>query len=91
MRMVIVPLEEQALVAKFGDEHWARRIAGLHKTWKGNVAGVEVRSRDPDASDAGRFGERASELERHLHSAGRSLRIFGGGRAHSHCRPAHGN
>ena len=33
--------------------------------------GVEVRSRDPDASDASRLGERANELERHLHGAGR--------------------
>ncbi len=53
--------------------------------------GVEVRSRDSDASDAGRFGERANELERHLHGAGPSLCTFCGGRAHSRDRPAHGN
>ena len=51
--------------------------------------GVEVRSRDPDASDARRLGERANELERHLHGAGRSLRIPCGGRTRSRCRPAH--
>ena len=51
--------------------------------------GVEVRSRDPDASDASRLGERANELERHLHGAGRSLRIPCGGRTRSRCRPAH--
>ena len=51
--------------------------------------GVEVRSRDPDASDASRLGERANELERHLHGAGRSLRIPCGGRTRSQCRPAH--
>ena len=51
--------------------------------------GVDVRSRDPDASDASRRGERANELERHLHGAGRSLRIPCGGRTRSRCRPAH--
>ena len=51
--------------------------------------GVDVRSRDPDASDASRLGERANELERHLHGAGRSLRIPCGGRTRSRCRPAH--
>ena len=53
--------------------------------------GVDVRSRDPDASDASRLGERANELERHLHGAGRSLRIPCGGRTRSRCRPAHAN
>ena len=51
--------------------------------------GVDVRSRDPDASDASRLGERANELERHLHGAGRALRIPCGGRTRSRCRPAH--
>ena len=53
--------------------------------------GVAVRSRDPDASDASRLGERANELERHLHGAGRALRIPCGGRTRSRCRPAHAN
>ena len=51
--------------------------------------GVAVRSRDPDASDASRLGDRANELERHLHGAGRSLRIPCSGRTRSRCRPAH--
>ena len=51
--------------------------------------GVAVRSRDPDASDASRLGERANELERHRHGAGRSLRIPCGGRTRSRCRPVH--
>ena len=51
--------------------------------------GVDVRSRDPDASDASRLGERANALERHLHGAGRALRIPCGGRTRSRCRPAH--
>ena len=53
--------------------------------------GVDVRSRDPAASDASRLGERANELERHLHGAGRSPRIPCGGRTRSRCRPAHAN
>ena len=44
-----------------------------------------------DASDARRLGERTNELERHLHGAGRSLRIPCGGRTRSRCRPAHAN
>ena len=44
---------------------------------------------NPDASDARRLGERANALERHLHGAGRALRIPCGGRTRSRCRPAH--
>ena len=61
------------------------RMTGEHgRTWKPHQY-----PRDPDASDASRLGERANELERHLHGAGRSLRIPCGGRTRSRCRPAH--
>ncbi len=66
----------------------ARRPLALLLQFHPAAQGVEVRSRDPDASDASRLGERANELERHLHGAGRSLRIPCGGRTRSRCRPA---
>ena len=69
----------------------ARRPLALLLQFHPAAQGVEVRSRDPDASDARRLGERANELERHLHGAGRSLRIPCGGRTRSRCRPAHAN
>ena len=69
----------------------ARRPLALLLQFHPAAQGVEVRSRDPDASDASRLGERANELERHLHGAGRSLRIPCGGRTRSRCRPAHAN
>ena len=67
----------------------ARRPLALLLPCHPAAQGVEVRSRDPDASDARRLGERTNELERHLHGAGRSLRIPCGGRTRSRCRPAH--
>ena len=66
----------------------ARRPLALLLQCHPAAPGVAVRSRDPDASDARRLGERANELERHLHGAGRSLRIPCGGRTRSRCRPA---
>ena len=52
---------------------------------------LEVRPRDQNASDAGRFGEHTTELERHLHGA-RSLSSYScGGHAFFRDRPAHRN
>ena len=48
----------------------------------------EVRARDQDASDAGRGGQHATELERHLHGARSLSTLLCGGRAHSRDRPA---
>ena len=47
----------------------ARRTLALPLQLHPAAQGVEVRSRDPDACDAGRAGERADELARHLHGA----------------------
>ena len=69
----------------------ARRPLALPLPFHPAAQGVAVRSRDPDARDAGRLGERANELERHLHGAGPSVRNSCGGRAHSRDRPAHRN
>ena len=46
-----------------------RRTLALLLQFYPAAPGLEVRSRDPDASDAGRFGERANELDQHLHGA----------------------
>ena len=67
----------------------ARRPLALLLQCHPAAQGVEGRSRNPDASAASRLGERANELERHLHGAGRALRIPCGGRTRSRCRPAH--
>ena len=69
----------------------ARRPLALLLQCHPAAQGVAVRSRDPDASAASRLGERANELERHRHGAGRSLRMPCGGRTRSRCCPAHAN
>ena len=82
---------------KCGPNHLTRK--GLHATTpRGALAvslqlrtaaqGVEVRARDQDASDAGRGGQHATELERHLHGARSLSTLLCGGRAHSRDRPA---
>ena len=51
---------------------------------------VVVRARDPDASDAGRFGEQAIGLERRLHGVRPPSACCCGARARCRDRPAHG-
>ena len=70
---------------------YLRRRSPCHARGADQLRGHVERPKDQDASDAGRFGEHATELERRLHGA-RSLSTHSCcGRTHSRDRPAHRN
>ena len=68
----------------------ARRALAVLLQFHPAAQGVAVRSRDSDASDAGRFGEQAIGLERHLHGLHHHAAYSCSSRARFRDRPAHG-
>jgi hypothetical protein len=66
-----------------------RRARGLPLQLCPTAPGVAVWARNQDASHAGRCGQRATDLEPHLHGARSLSTPLCGGRAHSRDRPVH--
>ena len=68
----------------------ARRAPAVLLQFHSAAPGVEVRARDQDAGDAGRSGEPALGVARHLHGGRSHATYLCGRRARVRDRPAHG-